>query len=113
GGEISAEEMETSNRIRQPRKEVKSRSVRNDPEKQYQLNLGRIDVNVIAYNLKAIEIGEDDVSIWEQDDGFHVEPSKGMNDEDYNRIHATLNDMGAEWLDETQRWVIWKEAEDR
>jgi len=113
GGEISAEEMQTSNRIRQPRKEARSRSVRNDPDKQYQLKLGRIDVNVIAYNLKAIEIGEDDVSISEQDDGFYVEPSKGMDNEDYNRIHATLNDMGAEWLDETQRWVIWKEAEDR
>jgi len=106
GGEISAEEMQTSNRTRQPRARA-----RNDPEKQHQIKLGRIDVNVIAYNLKAIGIGEDDISIWDKDEGFYVDPSKDMSDEDYNRIHATLSEMGAEWLEDTQRWVIWKEAE--
>ena len=109
GGEISAEEMQTSTRIRQPRKEVNPRATRREPEKSTQIQLGRIDVNVIAYNLKAIEIDEGDVSIWDKDDGFYVEPSKDMNNEDYNRIHGTLSDMGAEWLDDTQSWVIWKE----
>lgn len=104
GGEISAEEMQTSNRTRQPRARR-----RNDPEKQHQIKLGSIDVNVITYNLKAIEIGEDDVSIWDKDDGFYVEPSKDINNEDFNRIHGTLSEMGAEWLNDTQRWVIWKE----
>jgi len=104
GGEISAEEMQTSNRTRQPRAPS-----RNDPEKQHQIKLGSVDVNVITYNLKAIEIGEDDVSIWDKDDGFYVDPSKGINNEDFNRIHGTLSEMGAEWLNDTQRWVIWKE----
>lgn len=109
GGEISAEEMETSNRIRQPRKEAKPRSVRKDPERHTQLKLGRIDANVIAYNLRAIGVGEDDVSLSEQEDGFYVEDSKGLNEDDYKRIDETLVPMGAEWLEETQRWVIWKE----
>jgi len=110
GGEVSAEEMESSSRSRQPRRESQPREVRREPEKRAQVKLGRVDVNVIAYNLKAIGVGEDDVSILEQDDGFYVEPSKGLTDDDYKRINETLEPMGAEWRDD-QRWVIWKEAE--
>jgi len=108
GGEISAEEMQTSTRIRQPRKEVNPRATRREPEKSTQLQLGTVNVDVISYNLKSIDIGEDNVSILDQDDGFYVEPSKNLSDEDYDRIHSTLSDMGAEWIDD-QRWVIWKE----
>ncbi len=85
-----------------PQKEVKSRT---------QLKLGRINANVIAYNLKAIGVGEEDASVTEEDDGFYIEPSKGLAGDDYNRVNETLASMGAEWLDDGQRWVIWKEAE--
>ena len=112
GGEVSAEEMESSSRSRQPRRESQPREVRREPEKRAQVKLGRVDVNVIAYNLKAIGVGEDDVSIWERDDGLYVEPSPDLTDDDYNRITETLGPMGAEWIDD-QRWVIWKEAEGR
>ena len=112
GGEVSAEEMESPSHLRQPRRESQPVEVRREPEKRTQLKLGRLDVNVIAYNLKAINFGEDDISMWEQDDGFYVEPSKGLTDDDFNRIHRTLDDMGAEWLSDSERWVIWKEASD-
>ncbi len=83
------------------------------PEKKVQLSLGRIDANVIAYNLRAVGIyvEKGDVSIVEEDDGFYVEPSKGMTDDDFKRINGTLVSMGAEWQADNQYWVFWKEAE--
>jgi len=77
-----------------------------------QLSLGEVSVDVIVYNLKAINFGENDVSVSEQDDGFYVEPSKGLTDAEFNRIQEMLENMGVEWLSDSQRWVIWKEAED-
>ncbi len=109
GGEVSAEEMETPIR-RSPKRESQPREVRREPEKRAQLKLGRVDVNVIAYNLKAIGFGEEEVTVTEEDNGFYIEPSKGLAGDDYNRVNETLGSMGAEWLDDSQRWVIWKEA---
>ena len=86
------------------------------PEKKapnkIQMSLGEVNVDVIVYNLKAINFGENDVSVSEQEDGFYVEPSKGLTDAEFNRIHGTLENMGAEWLSDSQRWVIWKEVSD-
>ncbi len=110
GGEVSAEEMEPPSR-RSPKRESQPREERKKTEKRAQLKLGRVDVNVIAYNLKAIGVGEEDVTVTEEDDGFYIEPSKGLAGDDYNRVSETLASMGAEWLDDSQRWVIWKEAE--
>jgi len=110
GGEVSAEDMVPSNR-RQPKRESPPREVRREPEKRAQLKLGMVDVNVIAYNLKAIGVGEEDISVKEWDDGFYIEPSKGLAGDDYNRVNETLASMGAEWLDDSQRWVIWKEVD--
>ncbi len=111
GGEVSAEEMAPPSRYRQQKRESQPREVRREPEKRAQLKLGRVDINVIAYNLKAISVGEEEVSVTEEDDGFYIEPSKGLTDDDYKRIDETLVSMGAEWLDDSQRWVIWKEAD--
>ena len=99
---------EVQNARTRPRREVKPKVA----SKRTQLKLGRVDTNVIVYNLNALGIGEDGVSVWEQDDGFYVEPSKDLTDEDYNNVNETLGPMGAEWQDGEQRWVIWKEAED-
>jgi len=95
---------EVQNTRERPRNEVQSRT---------QLKLGRIDANVIAYNLKAVDIyvEDGDVSILDEYDGFYVEPSKGLTDDDFKRITETLATMDAEWLDDSKRWVIWKEAE--
>ncbi len=110
GGEVSAEEMEPPKR-RQPKRKSPPREVRRKPEKRAQLKLGRVDVNVIAYNLKAIGVGEEDVTVTEEDNGFYIEPSKGLAGDDYTRVNETLASMGAEWLDNSQRWVIWTEAD--
>ncbi len=111
GGEVSAEDMEPPSRFRQPKRESQPREVRREPEKRAQLKLGTVDVNVIAYNLKAIGVGEEDVTVTEEDNGFYIEPSKGFAGDDYTRVNETLASMGAEWLDDSQRWVIWKEAD--
>jgi len=102
---------EVQNARARPRKEVKSRV---DPSKRTQLTLGRVNVNVIAYNLRAagIYVENEDVSIVEEDDGFYVEPSKGLTDDDFKRINETLGPMGAEWKADDQYWVFWKETED-
>lgn len=92
-----------------PRREVKPRAA---SSKRTQLKFGRVDLNIIRTNINALGV-VDDVDVWEQDNGFYVRPSKGLTDEDYNRVNETLDDMGAEWLEETQRWVIWREVEDR
>jgi len=105
-GQVSAEE------VIPPPKHVESEVKYVEPEKRTQLKLGRIDINVIAYNLKAIGV-VDDVDVSEQDDGFYVEPSKGLADDDYKLIDETLRSMGAEWRDDSQSWVIWKETEVR
>jgi len=110
GGEVSAEEMDPPRR-RQPKRESQPREVRREPEKQTQLKLGTVNANVIAYNLKAIGIREENVSVTEEDDGFYITPSKGFAGDDYNRVNETLASMGAEWLDDSQHWVIWKEVD--
>ena len=102
-GQVSAEE------IIPPPKHVDSEVKVVEPDKKTQLRLGRVDVDVILYNLRATGVS-DDVDVSEQDDGFYISPKRTLGDEDYNRINETLVPMGAEWLDD-QRWVIWKEAE--
>jgi len=115
-GQVSAEEVEST------RKHVESEQVDHvrearrptrEPSRSTQLKLGRINANVIAYNLKAIGIyvENEDVSIVEEDDGFYVEPSKGLTDDDFKRINKTLGPMGAKWKADDQYWVFWKEAD--
>jgi len=104
-GQVSAEE------VAPPPKHVDAEVKVVEPEKRTQLKLGEINLNVIVYNLNAIGV-VDIVDVSEQDDGFYVEPSKGLTDDDFNRIHRTLDNMGAEWLSDSKRWVIWKEAGD-
>jgi len=105
-GQVSAEE------VTPLPKQVNAEVKFVEPEKKTQLRLGRINANVIAYNLKAAGIDKDGVSVSEQDDGFYMSPKDLFSDEDYNQANETLRPMGAEWLDETQRWVIWKEVSD-
>lgn len=105
-GQVSAEE------IRPPPKHVESEVKVVEPEKRTQLSFGRVTVNVIVTNLKALGFGEEDISVWKQDDIFYVEPSKGLTDDEFNRINETLVPMGAEWQADDQYWVFWKETED-
>lgn len=80
----------------------------NKVDKKTQLKLGRVNVDVILYNLRAAGV-VDVVDVSEQYEGFYISPKRPLGDEDYNRINETLVPMGAEWLDD-QRWVIWKET---
>ena len=104
-GQVSAEE------VIPPPKHVDAEVKVVEPEKKTQLRLGRVDVDVIVYNLEAIGVSEEDVSVSEQEDGFYITPSKKLDDDTYYPLQHTLEPMGAEWQDDSQRWVIWKEAE--
>ncbi|GAH53769.1 unnamed protein product, partial [marine sediment metagenome] len=35
-----------------------------------------------------------------------------LTDAEFNRIQEMLENMSAEWLSDSQRWVIWKEDSD-
>ena len=97
---------------KQPEKKTTEKKPEKKAPNKIQLSLGEVSVDVIVYNLKAINFGEDDVTVSEQDDGFYVEPSKGLTDAEFNRIQGMLENMGVEWLSDSQRWVIWKEDSD-
>lgn len=101
-GQVSAEE------VIPPSKQVDAEVKVVEPERKTQLRLGKVNVDVIAYNLKAI--GVVDVSVSEQEDGFYITPSKKLDDDTYYSLHHTLESMGAEWKTDGQRWVIRKEA---
>ena len=96
---------------KQPVNKTSEKKLEKKAPNKIQLSLREVNVDVIRYNLKAINFGEDDVSVSEQDDGFYVEPSKGLTDAEFNRIQGMLENMGVEWLSDSQRWVIWKETE--
>lgn len=80
-------------------------------KKEIQLSLGSVNVSVINFNLKAVGV-VDGVDVSEQDDGFYIEPTKGLSADDYSRANETLTGMGAKWLVKGDRklWIIRKEA---
>ena len=102
-GQVSAEE------VIPPPKHVDAEVKVVEPEKKTQLRLGKINVDVIAYNLKAIG-AVNDVSVSERRDGFYITPSKKLDDDTYYSLQHTLEPMGAEWQADGQRWVIRNEA---
>jgi len=113
-GQVSAEELEPTRKhvdSEQAEPVREARRPTREPSRSTQLKLGRINANVIAYNLKAVGVGEDDVSVSEEEDGFYITPTKELDDDTYYPIQHTLEPMGAEWLKDKQLWVIWKEAE--
>jgi hypothetical protein len=98
GGAVSAEEMEASP------EERPSRTVKENPRQEKAvpppakgLRLGKVNLDIIAYNLKALGFGEDDVSVFEEEDGYTVEPLRDLSEAEQYKISGTLESMGATW----------------
>ena len=70
----------------------------------------RVDLNVIKYNLKAIDVDEDTVGSWEDTDYFIVEPERDLSDDEHYKISGMLETMGAVWEEKGRRgrWRIEK-----
>ena len=103
GGAVSAEELETG------QEEYKQVPVtKKKPLTKPKLRPGRVDLGVIEYNLKALGLGEKDVLVSEEADGFIVEPVRDLDEEEHCRISGTLESMGAVWqdVDYRGRWKI-------
>jgi len=77
---------------------------------------GKVNLDIIAYNLKALGFGEDDIKVYEEEDGYTVEPIRDLSDVEHYKISGTLEPMGATWEEVGYRG-IWripkKEAERR
>jgi len=83
-------------------------------QRRDRFQLGKVNLGVIAYNLKALGFGEDDVGVFEEEDGYTVEPLRNLSDAEQYRISGTLEPMGATWeeVGYRGRWRIpKKEAE--
>jgi hypothetical protein len=70
----------------------------------------RVDLNVIEYNLKAIDVDEDTVGCWEDTDSFIVEPARDLSDDEHYQISGMLETLGAVWEEKGRRgwWKIEK-----
>jgi hypothetical protein len=76
--------------------------------------LGKVNLGIIAYNLKALGFGEDDVSVVDDEDEYIVDPLRDLSEEEHYKINGTLEPMGATWeeVGYRGRWRIpKKEAE--
>ncbi len=80
-------------------------------QRRDRFQLGRVNLGVIAYNLKALGYGEDDVGVYEEEDGYTVEPSRDLSEVEHYKISGTLEPMGAAWekVGYRGRWRIPKE----
>lgn len=89
-----------------PRKSVKSEQ----KTKGYQF--GKVNLDIIAYNLKALGFGEDDVSMFEEEDGYTVEPIRDLSEVEHYKISGILEPMGATWekVGYRGRWRIQKKG---
>lgn len=68
----------------------------------------RVDLNIIEYNLKAIDVGEDTVGCWEDTDSFIVEPERDLSDDEHYKISGMMETLGAVWEEKGRRgwWRI-------
>ncbi len=80
-------------------------------QRRDRFQLGRVNLGVIAYNLKALGYGEDDVGVYEEEDGYTVEPARDLSEVEHYKISGTLEPMGAAWekVGYRGRWRIPKE----
>lgn len=82
------------------------------PAKGFQL--GKVNLDIIAYNLKALGYGEKDVTVFEERESMIVEPARDISEAEHYKISGTLEPMGATWeeVGYRGRWRIpKKEAE--
>jgi len=71
------------------------------------LKPGRVNRNVIEYNLKAYQIPRDTLTFREEADCFIAEPTIALTDEERYRIDTCLGSMGAVWEDKGP-WGQWR-----
>ena len=81
-------------------------------QRRDRFQLGKVNLGIIAYNLKALGYGENDVGVFEEEDGYIVEPARNLSDVEYYKISGTLEPMGATWeeVGYRGRWRIPKEG---
>jgi len=105
---------EQSIKEQQPAKERASPPPAKEPttQRRDRFQLGRVNLGVIAYNLKALGFGEDDVGVFEEEDGYIVEPARDLSEAKHYKISGTLEPMGAAWekVGYRGRWRIPKEG---
>jgi len=102
--------VESEQKIREPIKE----KVAPPPAKG--LQPGKVNLGIIAYNLKALGYGEKDVTVYEERENVIVEPAREISEAEQYKISGTLEPMGATWeeVGYRGRWRIpKKEAETR
>jgi len=61
------------------------------------LQPGKVNLSIIAYNLKALGYGEKDVLVFEEKENVIVEPTRDISEAEHYRISGTLEPMGAAW----------------
>lgn len=98
------------------RKFVEADVVREPPKKSNkktpsgpQLRPGKVNLRVIEYNLfDAMSIDRDFLNIWEQADGFIIEPTEKLTEEDHYKIDGTIENLGGLWEEKGYlgRWRI-------
>ena len=121
GGEVSAEEIESATQA-EPKRYVESQQAPKEPrrpvteghpQRRTRFQLGRVNLGVIAYNLKALGFGEDDVGVFEEEDAYVVEPVRDLREVEHYKISGTLEPMGAVWeeVGYRGRWRITKEVD--
>lgn len=92
---------------RAPRKRTPRIKKDQEPTKTA-VSAGKITVETVAYNLKATNIGEEDVGApREEGDYIIVEAVHTMEDADHYKIFGVLEPMGAEW-EEVGHFGQWK-----
>ena len=96
------------------KKEPSKRPKNREPNKREQIPLtqGKVNLNIIEYNLRAINPQILDlVDIIEYADGFSIEPKTELDEEAKNFIDATIRGLGGEWEEkEPGRWRIPREG---
>lgn len=95
GGEISAEEVQGRKYVESKQKPVKKPVTPKKVETKTQLSLGKVNMKIVAYNLKAVGFGEDSLSVSEEDESVLVEPLRDLDDGEHYKIYGALENMGA------------------
>lgn len=62
-----------------------------------ELTIGKVSVNIIRFNLRALGFTDDDFGVFEKENGFIVEPARDLNEEESYKVDSTLGGMGGIW----------------
>jgi len=94
-------------------KKAEKKTPEKPEKKEMQLSLGTVDVDTVAFNLKAAGISEDTVIALEQGDNVIVDPTRELTEEEIYKISGVLEDVGAVFEEKgyyEQQWKIKKKA---